>query len=224
MQKVIYLFCFFVLYMTPAFAQDAVIISEGNFERGVIKGTDYTIVVLQKDNQSIVQFDAKSIHSFVWNGETYVSKPMADKKKVTHRFFKLIESGEINLYTLGDKRTAAAPQPARVKVRPTFGVGIGSGGLGGGLGGGITLGNGGNRHGQTDVGLTNTTGKVFYFIEKPGSGPMLEINLANINATKNMLLQKLNGDDDLIERVKGSDEITDVNLIAFIKAYNSGRK
>lgn len=203
-------------------AQDAILISEGNFVRGVIKGTNYSMVALQQDDQTIVQYQAKDIESFIWNGETYVSKPILVKKKLETRFFKLIEGGVVNLYTFGDKKVTEQPQQAKVKVRPTFGVGMGTGGFGGGLGGGISIGGGGRRDNETVTNPTN--GKVFYFIEKPGSGPMQEVSLENTNALKTILLQKLTNDEDLAERIKASEGFTDLNLIAFIKAYNAGRK
>ncbi len=203
-------------------AQDAIVISEGNFVRGVIKGTNYSMVALQQEDLSIVQYQAKDIESFVWNGETYVSKPILVKKKLETRFFKLIESGAVNLYSFGDKKITEQPQQARVKVRPTFGVGMGTGGFGGGMGGGITIGGGGRRDAETVTNPTN--GKVFYYIEKPGTGPMQEVVLENTTGVKTILLQKLTNDDDLSERIKASEGFTDLNLIAFVRAYNSARK
>ena len=214
---------FFLLLTTCLFAQDAVLISEGNFVRGVIKGTNYSTVALQQEDETIVQYQAKDIQSFVWNGETYVSKPILVKKKLETRFFKLVESGVVNLYSFGDKKVTEQPQQARVKIRPTFGVGMGSGGFGGGLGGGISIGGGGNRR-DSETASNPTNGKVFYFIEKPGSGPMQEVVLENTSALKTILLQKLSNDEDLSERIKGSESFTDLNLIAFVKAYNAGRK
>ncbi len=170
-----------------------------------------------------MQFQGKDIESFVWYGETYVSKPFLVKKILEIRFFKLIESGIVNLYTFGDKKVTEQPQQARVKVRPTFGVGMGSGGFGGGLGGGISIGGGGNRRDVETV-ANPTNGKVFYYIEKPGTGPMQEAPLENTSALKTVLLQKLTNDDDLTERIKMSEGFTDLNLIAFIRAYNAGRK
>jgi hypothetical protein len=211
------------LILSSVKAQDAVLISDGNFVRGVIKGTNYSTVALQQEDETIVQYQAKDIQSFVWNGETYVSKPILVKKKLETRFFKLIESGIVNLYSFGDKKVTEAPQQARVKVRPTFGVGMGSGGFGGGLGGGISIGNGGGRK-DTETITNPTNGKIFYFIEKPGTGPMQEVVLENTPASKTILLQKLGNDEDLAERIKGSEGFTDLNLIAFVKAYNAGVK
>lgn len=216
------LFIFLILATFKLAAQDAILISEGNFVRGVIKGTNYSTVALQQEDQTIVQYQAKDIESFVWNGETYMSKPILVKKKLETRFFKLIESGAVNLYSFGDKKVAEQPQQARVKVRPTFGVGLGSGGFGGGLGGGISIGGGGGRRDNETVG-NPTNGKVFYFIEKPGSGPMQEIILENTTALKTVLLQKLSNDEDLAERIKESESFTDLNLIAFVKAYNASK-
>lgn len=221
LMKTLSLFVFLLFAVFRLFAQDAILISEGNFVRGLIKGTNYSTVALQQDDQTIVQYQAKDIESFVWNGETYVSKPILVKKKLEIRFFKLIESGVVNLYSFGDKKITEQPQQARVKVRPTFGVGMGTGGFGGGLGGGISIGGGGRRDTETVTNPTN--GKVFYFIEKPGSGPMQEVVLENTSAMKTILLQKLSNDEDLAERIKGSESFIDLNLIAFVKAYNASK-
>jgi len=220
--KTLQLFLLFIAINANLFAQDAIVISEGNFVRGVVKGTNYTMVAFQPDDQPLVQYQAKDIESFVWNGETYVSKPILVKKKLEIRFFKIIETGTINLYSLGDKNVTTQPQQARVKVRPTFGVGMGTGGFGGGLGGGISIGGGGNRR-DSEVMANPTNGKVYYFIEKPGSGPMQEAVLENTNGMKTLLLQKFTHDEDLTERIKGTEGFTDANLIAFVKAYNASK-
>ena len=213
----------FFLFAAKVFAQDAILISEGNFVRGVIKGTNFVSVAITEDDINIKEYQAKDIQSFVWNGETYASKPILVKKKMEFRFFKVLETGTVNLYTYGDKGLVEeAPQP-RPKIRPTFGVGMGTGGFGGGLGGGISIGGGGRRNDQpTTNGIKQ---KVSYFIEKPGTGPMQEVNLANANAVKALLLQKLINDEDLAESIKSTDSFDPKNLAAYIKAYNaSGRK
>ena len=69
------------------FAQDAVLISEGNFVRGVIKGTNFSSVAILEDDGLIKEYAAKNIESFIWNGETYMSKPIIIKKKMEIRFF-----------------------------------------------------------------------------------------------------------------------------------------
>jgi len=215
----------FVLFFLSAklFAQDAVLISEGNFVRGVIKGTNFISVAIAEDNQLIKEYQAKDIQSFLWNGETYVSKPIIVKKKAESRFFKLIESGTVNLYSYGDKANTPEVVQPRVKVRPSIGIGMGSGGFGGaGVGGGITIG-GGRRNDDQTVGAPK--GKVTYFIEKPGTGAMQEVNLDNTNAVKTLLLLKLNNDEDLAESIKATDGFDPKNLAAYVKAYNaSGKK
>lgn len=214
----------FVLSLLSAklFAQDAVLISEGNFVRGIIKGTNFSVVAIQEDDQVIKEYQAKDIQSFIWNGETFASKPIVVKKKMEFRFFKVLETGVVNLYSFGDKAETPQVVQPRVKVRPTFGVGMGTGGMGGGLGGGISIGGGGRRN---DEPVTNAPkGKVSYFIEKPGTGPMQEVNLDNSNAVKTILLQKLSNDEDLAESIKATDGFDLKNLAAYIKAYNSSGK
>jgi hypothetical protein len=216
------LFVIFI-FSTKLFAQDAVLISEGNFIRGVIKGTNFSSVAIMQDDEAIKEYQAKDIKSFIWNGETYASKPIVVKKKMEFRFFKLIETGIVNLYVYGDKSiTSQTPQP-RVKVRPTFGVGMGTGNFGGGLGGGVTIGLGGGRKNEEAV---STPGKVSYFIERPGTGPIQEIKLngAKVSDIRAILLQKLTNDEDLAESIKATESFDAKNLAAYVKAYNSGRK
>lgn len=222
--KALKIFIIFFLLAPKLFAQDAILISEGNFVRGVIKGTNFVSVAITEDDLTIKEYHAKDIHSFVWNGETYASKPILVKKKMEFRFFKVLETGVVNLFTYGDKGLVEeAPQP-RPKIRPTFGVGMGTGGFGGGLGGGVSIGGGGGR--RNDQPITNgPKQKVTYFIEKPGTGPMQEVNLDNTNAVKAILLQKLTNDEDLTTSIKATDAFDPKNLAAYVKAYNaSGKK
>ena len=216
-------FLFYLLLVnTTLFAQDAVLISEGNFVRGIIKGTNFSAVAIQEDDQVIKEYQAKDIQSFIWNGETYASKPIVVKKKMEFRFFKVIETGVVNLYSFGDKaETPQAIQPW-VKARPSFGVGMGTGGMGGGLGGGVSIDLGGRRNQEQAAAIPK--GKISYFLEKPGTGPMQEVNLDNTNAVKNILLQKLNNDDDLAESIKATESFDPKNLAAYVKAYNVGKK
>ncbi len=210
--------------ITSANAQDAVLISEGNFIRGLIKGTNFSSVAIVQDDQTIAEYQAKDIQSFVWNGETYVSKPIVVKKKMEHRFFKLIESGAVNLYAYGEKGVTEQSTQPRVKVRPTFGVGVGTGGFGGGLGGGISIGGGGRRN-EEQVN-NGPRGKVSYFLEKPGTGPMQEVSLdaGKTAEVKKLLLQKLNNDEDLAQSINATDSFDIKNLTAYIKSYNVGHK
>ena len=210
-----------ILLLAPLLkAQDAVLISEGNFIRGVIKGTNFVSVAIADEENVIKEFHAKDIQSFLCNGVTYVSKPILMKKKPEIRFFKVIETGTVNLYSYGEtSATPEAVQP-RAKVRPSIGVGMGTGGFGGGVGGGVSIGLGGRR--QESPSQTIARGKVSYFIEKPGSGPIQEISLSNTTATRNLLLQKLNNDEGLAESIKATENFDDRVLIALIKSYNAG--
>ena len=219
--KAIRLVVLFLLVGLKLAAQDAILISEGNFVRGVIKGTNFISVALEQEDQTIVEYQAKNIQSFIWNGETYVSKPIVVKKKMEFRFFKVIETGTINLYSFGDQAVVAqAPQP-RVKVRPSIGVGMGSGGFGGGIGGGITIGGGGRR--DEEQSARAVKGKVSYFIEKPGTGPMQEVVLdaGKVSSVKALLVQKMSNDEDLVQSINATESFDEKNLTAYVKAYNS---
>ena len=144
------------------------------------------------------------------------------KNKVELRFLKAEETGEINLYSLGSTSVKEGEEPQRrVQVRPSIGVGIGSGGYGGvGFGGGISIGGFGGRKKQ------KKNQEVTYYIEKPGSGPIQEIPLSGTSgnkteAVKNILLEKLSKDEDLVERLKATEDFDAKNVQAFVKAYNS---
>lgn len=221
------LLCALLLAAIWTNAQDVVMISPGNFVRGTVKATNFSSVILKNDDESIVQYNAKDIKEFVWNGETYVSKPIVVKKKMEHRFFKLVEQGSVNLYAIGGA-TAAEEQPVkRAKVRPNISVGGGTGGFGGmGVGGGITFG-GGRRDAEAKG---NSVMPITYFLEKPGTGPMQEIPVegaataAKTQQVKAMLLQKLNNDEDLAERINATEAFDAKLLRAFVAAYNAMKK
>jgi hypothetical protein len=223
MMKAFKILSVFFLFSAKLFAQDAILISEGNFVRGVIKGTNFSSVAIQEDDQTIKEFQAKDIQSFIWNGETYASKPIVVKKKMEYRFFKLIESGTVNLYSYGDK--AETPQVAqpRIKVRPQIGIGMGTGGFGGGVGGGVSIGLGGGRRNDEQATGSQKV-RISYFIEKPGTGPMQEVAIENTNAVKTILLGKLTNDEDLAESIKATESFDAKNLAAYVKAYNSSGK
>ncbi len=206
------------------FAQDAVIITDGNIVRGTIKGADFATVQLLLDDQTVRVYKAKDIKEFLWNGDTYSSKPLLIKNKMESRFFKVEETGAVNLYSMGST-SAEKPKEKRIQVRPSVGVGIGSGGYGGvGFGGGITIG-GGRRNSNKQEGKQTA---VFY-IEKPGTGPILEVPIAGradkrIEQVRNVLLQKLGDDEDLAERLKEAEDFDARNVRAFVNAYNAMRK
>ena len=210
------------LFSIHTFAQDAVIIEDGNFVRGTIKGANENEVQLLRDDQTVQKFKAADIKEFLWNGDIYVSKPLLVKNKVETRFLKVEENGEVNLYSLGSNSVKEGEEPQRrVQVRPSIGVGIGSGGYGGvGFGGGIMIGGGGGRRKQ------KKNQDIVYYIEKPGSGPIQEVPLSGTSgnkteAVKSILLQKLSNDEDLVERLKATEDFDAKNVQAFVKAYNS---
>ncbi len=206
-------------------AQDAVLISEGNFVRGEIKGTNYESVFIQIEEQGLKEYKAKDIVSFLWNGDTYQSKPFIVGKKAAVKFFKLVEGGVVNLYSVGggsgvEEQTVAQRQP---RVRPAVGVGLGGGG---GIGGGVSINLGGNRGGVDQPAGARPKAKVFYFIEKPGTGPIQEIAAdgSKTAATKTLLMAKLTGDEGLAESIKATESFDEKMLIALVKSYNESVK
>ncbi len=222
--KIILAICFLAF---TAKAQDAVLISEGNFVRGEIKGTNYESVFIQIEELGLKEYKAKDIKSFLWNGDTYESKPFIVGKKAAVKFFRLVEGGKVNLYAVGGNSGVEEPAQPRVKARPTFGVGMGTGGgMGGGLGGGVSINLGGGRGGVERPAGAAPKAKVFYFIEKPGTGPMQEIAAdgSRTAATKNLLLAKLTGDDGLTESIKATESFDEKMLIALVKSYNEAGK
>jgi hypothetical protein len=209
-------------------AQDAIVIDNGNFVRGTIQGTDYSTVTLLKDDKSTGVYKAKDIKEFMWNGETFVSKPIVNKKKMEFRFFKVIEMGAVNLYALGGNTGVGEAKPVRNRIRPSFGIGMGTGGFGGGgvgVGGGITIGGGGGRR-QSDS--QDNPQRTVYYIERLGTGPMQFIAVDGVDSdtesTRTLLLQKLINDDELAEKIRAADGFDARNVKAFINAYNSAKK
>jgi len=219
------LFVFLLLPGSTIFAQDAVIISDGNFVRGTVQGTDFETVRLVKDDKTIAEYKAKDIKEFLWNGDSYMSKPVVVKKKMEHRFFKVEELGAVNLYSMGITSVEEVPEK-RVKVRPSIGVGLGSGGYGGvGVGGGITFGGGRGR----DGGKVRKNRAAVYYIEKLGTGPLQAIPLdgnseSKTEQVKTILLQKLTNDEDLAERIKATESFDAKSVQAYVSAYNAMHK
>lgn len=215
----------FTSFSMLAAAQDVVMLDSGNFVRGTIKGTDYSTVALIKDDQVEVLYKAEDVKEFLWNGETYVSKPIINNKKVEQRFFKVVEMGKVNMYAIGEQTSDPATAPERrVRMSPNIGIGIGSGGMGRGgfggvgIGGGISIGGGRRNNAKKAPGR-----KALYFIEKPGTGPMLEIQLNSASdqqRVKQILLDKLNNDEDLAERIKETEAFDAKAVAAYVKAYN----
>ena len=230
MAKAIRIFSFFLVFLAISLhikAQDAVVISEGNFIRGTIKGTDLSTVVLKKDDESVVMYKAKDIKEFLWNGETFVSKPIVIKKDLEYRFFKVVELGAINLYAIGGQVPVEEPMQKRAKVRPSFGIGGGTGGFGGvGMGAGISLG-GGRSSGPAP---TKPAMPTTYFIEKFGTGPMQEILVDNATVAartpviKSILLQKLKNNEEIAATIKSAETIDAKLLVSIVATYNAAKK
>lgn len=223
--KIIFHIALLFFLTFTAKAQDAVLISEGNFVRGEIKGTNYESVFIQLEELGLKEYKAKDIQSFLWNGDTYVSKPIIVGKKASIKFFKLIESGKVNLYSIGGTSAVEERVKTQPKSRPSFGMGLGSGGFSG-VGGGISINLGGNRNNVERPAGAAPKPKEFYFIEKPGTGPIQEIATdgSKTAATKNLLLAKLTGDEGLTESIKATESFNEKVLIALVKSYNEAVK
>ncbi|MCX2452855.1 hypothetical protein OQX61_16385 [Pedobacter sp. PLR] len=210
-----------------AMAQDIVVIEPGNFLRGTIKGTDYSTVVFIKEDESVVQLKATDIQEFVWNGETYVSKPIVVNNKTQHKFFKIIEHGAINLYSIGGNALVDVPEPKRARIRPSIGIGAGTGsfGSGVGIGGGISIG-GGRRQEAPKRKMMPAT----FFMEKPGTGRLMEMPVEGVGSAeknqqiKKVLLEQLGDDADLAEKIKATENFDSKLIIAFVTAYNEAHK
>ncbi|SEA41935.1 hypothetical protein [Pedobacter hartonius] len=211
-----------ILTLTAA-AQDAVVISDGDFIRGTIQGTDFLTVGIKKDNGEVQQFNAKDIKEFLWNGETFVSKPFVNHKKTEYRFFKMLESGSVNLYSMGGN-TGPEKKRRRMRFMPSIGLGIGTGGFGGfGFGGGVSI----DGRSSRDDEEQRPQRQGLYYIEKPGTGDMLEITPdqnnpdANYRYIRNTLLDKFSDDQDLTARVKEMNSFDVKSIQSLVKAYNS---
>lgn len=230
MKKSIKLFAVILAFSATSLvaeAQDAITISTGNFVRGTVQGTNFSSVIFKKEDESMVQYEAKDIKEFLWNGETYVSKPIVIKKKMEHRFFRIVEQGAVNLYSIGGNTIAEQPKQKKVRVRPSIGIGTGTGGFGGmGVGGGISFGGGGGRSEEQGSRVIPTS----YFLEKYGTGPMQEIPVESGNSEgrtqqiKNILLQKLTNDEDLEQRINATESFDAKLIRSFVAAYNSMKK
>lgn len=208
-------------------AQDVVVISDGNFIRGTIQGTDFQTVGIKTDDGEVQQFKAKDIKEFQWSGETFVSKTFVTNKRTDYRFFKLVESGAVNLYSMGGSTGTQKKKRSRLRFIPSIGIGIGTGGYGGvGFGGGVSF--GGGRRDDDQSAAPERPG--LYYIEKPGTGDMLEITPdadnsdANTAYIKSTLLEKFSDDKDLTERVKNMDSFDAKTIRSLVKSYNSAHQ
>jgi hypothetical protein len=214
---------FILLFAPKIHAQDAVIISSGNFVRGTVQGTNFEVVAILENDKSLKQYLAKDVESFLWNGQMYASKPIVINNKMEFKFFKELEIGLINLYSFGEKASIDKPiVPQRTKIKPTFGIGIGSGGFGNGLGGGINIGGGGQRNEERQSIVPKQ--KISFFLEKPGTGPMQEINFANTAAIKNILLQKMESNPQLAQKIRDTERFDAQLVMSLIQTYNSEKR
>ena len=217
---------FFSIMAFTASAQDAVVIDTGNFVRGTVQGTNYMTVALKKDDGSIVEYDARDVQEFLWNGVSYISKPFIVNNKTDRRFFKLVEAGAVNLYAMGGS-TAVEKKRKKFRFVPSIGIGVGTGGYSGiGLGGGISF-EGGRRN---DDDAPRQERKALYYIEKPGAGDMLEItpdaekSEANTDYIKKALLEKLSDDHDIAEQIKQVDSFNIRSIQSLVKSYNAAHQ
>jgi len=211
----------FSLLALAASAQDAVVIDTGNFVRGTIQGTDFLTVGLKKDDGTVEKYSAKDIKEFLWNGDTFVSKPFVANKKTGYRFFKLVETGKLNLYSMGGNVGPVEKPKRRVRFSPSIGLGIGTGGYSGvGIGGGVSFGGRGD-----DDDRPRRERRALYYIEGPGAGEMMEITPDNSDTNtqyiKNILMEKMSDDKDLTERIKGIEYFDVKSIAALVKNYNS---
>lgn len=225
MRSVKYLtLCFLALTSLYSKAQDIVVIKAGNFIRGTVKATNFSSVVFKNDDESMVQYEAKNIKEFVWNGETYVSKPILIQRKMEFRFFRLLEQGAVNLYSIGGNTMAAEPPKKRAKVRPSVAVGGGTGGLGGGVG--ISIGGGRRSEADQPKRIMPTT----YFIEKIGTGPLMEVPVEGENSDgktqhiKNVLMQKMTSDESITNRINATEAFDAKSLRNLVIDYNAAKK
>lgn len=205
-------------------AQDIIVIKEGNFIRGTIKATNFSSVIFKNDQESMLQYEAKDIKEFVWNGETYVSKPILINKRMEFRFFRLLEQGTVNLYSIGGNTMAVEPPQKRAKVRPSVAVGGGTGGLGGGVG--ISIGGGRSSEADQPKRIMPTT----YFIERLGTGPLMEIPVegpaseGKAQHIRNILQQKLTGNEALIQRINVTENFDASQIRSLVVDYNAAKK
>ena len=209
-----------------AAAQDAVVIEDGNFIRGTVQGTDYQTVSIKTDDGEVKIFNAKDIKQFLWDGETFVSMPFVIHKHTDYRFFKLIEGGAVNLYSMGGHAGPEKTKRNRVRVMPSFGLGIGTGGFGSGIGfgGGLSILGGGGRR---DDDQPRPDRHALFYIEKPGFGDMQEITPdpdnsdANYDYIKKTLLNMLSDDNDLTDRIQHMDNFDMKAIDSLVRAYNA---
>lgn len=232
--KFIYIFCITILFTLRLSAQDFVITNQDDVIRGTIKGTDYFSVFISQNDKKDLIFSANDVKNFFWNGDSFVSKGFAGKKNLEYRFVKVLEIGKVNLYTFGGGTLIPVSKEKNVKFRPSISIGTGTsmgmgGGYGGlgraGLGGGIGFGGGRGNNYQEEKPAGAPA--IRYYIEKPGTGPMQEIQIKAITdpeqkiAVRSILLQKLGDVSDLKTKIESNSDLNSRDVLNWVIEYNS---
>jgi len=224
-----YLFACLILFFSveSLSAQDFIVKNNDEVIRGTIKGTDYFSVFIKANDEEDVFLLAKDVKNFFWNGDSFLSKGFANGKNFEYRFVKLMEMGAVNLYSFGGGNLMPETKQKKVRIRPSIGIGAGTGGFGGmGMGGGITIGGGRNSGPERPAGAAT----VRYFIEKPGTGPLQEIPMKAITDeekkanVRTILLQKLGDIAEMKEKVENSPDFNTRDVVELVKAYNAARQ
>lgn len=224
MKTFISIIIFVIINSATVFSQDFIVKNNDDVIRGTIKGTDYFAVYISEDDKNDVVLAAKDVKNFFWNGDSFVSKGFPNGKNFDYRFLKVIELGKVNLYTFGGGTLVPAQREKKVKFRPSIGIGTGSGGFGGmGMGGGISIGGGKqNDVPERPVGAP----AIRYYIEKPGTGPIQEIQIRAVTdedkkaSVKSILLQKLGDKPALKEKIETETNLNSREVTNFVKEYN----
>lgn len=221
----IYLTALFFFFVNTIVAQDFIVKNNDDVIRGTIKGTDYYSVFISANDETDIILPAKEVKNFFWNGNSFLSKGFANGKNFEYRFVKLIELGTVNLYSFGGGSLVPPVKDKKVRFRPSVGIGTGTGGFGGmGMGGGISIG-GGNRNAAPERPAGAPV--IRYFIEKPGAGPLQEIQMKAITDedkranVKAVLLQKMSDNTILKSKIESETQFNSREVIELIKEYNS---
>ena len=224
MKRIILLIFFVSIYGLSAFSQDFVIRNNDDVIRGTIKGTDYFSVFISEDDKNDVVLPAKDVKNFFWNGDSFVSKGFPNGKDFQYRFVKVIEIGVVNLYSFGGGTLVPLQREKKVKFRPSIGIGTGGGGFGGGgIGGGISIGGGSRNDGpEMPVGAP----AIRYYIEKPGTGPIQEIQIRAVTdedkklGVRSVLLQKMGDQPAMKIKIETNAELNSRDVTNLVKEYN----
>ncbi|TDG37606.1 hypothetical protein EZJ43_00475 [Pedobacter changchengzhani] len=226
MKRIIFIITIISIWHFTAFSQDFIVKNNDDVIRGTIKGTDYFSVFISEDDKNDIVLPAKDVKNFFWNGDSFVSKGFPNGKDFQYRFVKAIELGAVNLYSFGGGTLIPIQKEKRVKFRPSIGIGTGGGGGGfggSGIGGGISIG-GGNRNNAPE--RPAGAPAIRYYIEKPGSGPIQEIQIKAVTeddkkaGVKLLLLQKMGDKPAVKAKIEADTELNSREVTDFVKEYN----